>query len=873
MPKSRDNTPAPSASPVAAGPDIDPALTAALARLAASTTLLVATDFDGTISPIVPHPADARPDPACMQALQRLAALPGTHAALISGRSLGDLADRVGSPPGVHLIGSHGGETSCDFAASLPAAAVALRDTLRVELSDLAAASPGCAVEVKPASVAFHFRNASPDVAAAAVDRVMQGPAARPGVHVKHGKMVVELAVVAASKGEAVDILRRRVGATAVVFLGDDVTDEDAFAALHPHDLGIKVGLEGASAASHRVLDTHAVALVLNTLADRRAAAEPALAATPIEHHTLLSDQRTAALLSPTGDLAWFCTPRIDSPALFAGLLGGPEAGAFTITPAGPAPATQPTQHYTGDAFTVQTRWPAFTITDWLDCSAGRTHEHAGRTDLIRRIQGRGRVRIRFAPRPDFGRSPARLDAHPAGLILTGRSDPIVLYAPGVAWQITHDGRHHAASADVDLDALGGDLTLELRCGTPSLEPSPAPVHDRQRDTDRHWSQWAEALALPTVAPDLVKRSALVLRALAHAPTGAIAAAPTTSLPECLGGERNWDYRYCWHRDAALAASALVRLGVTHEPLRFLEWLLGVADGLPSVAALAPIYTVGGGPLPPEAEITELPGYAASRPVRVGNAADRQLQLDVFAPIVEAAYLLTTRGVPLSTRHLALIDRIVDAVAERWHEPDHGIWEIRGPARHHVQSKAMCWQAVDLACKVRASRPAPAPTPAPAEWLALKDRIAADILTHGWNDNARAFTSAYGSTDLDAGCLLIGLVGLLPPTDPRFLSTVHAVEKALRVGNTVYRYRMNDGLPGEEGGFNICTTWLIQAYARCGRGNDARQLFSAYCQLPGPTGLIAEEFDPHSRRALGNFPQAYSHLGLINAALDIANLD
>jgi trehalose 6-phosphate phosphatase len=314
-----------------------------------------------------------------------------------------------------------------------------------------------------------------------------------------------------------------------------------------------------------------------------------------------------------------------------------------------------------------------------------------------------------------------------------------------------------------------------------------------------------------------------------------------------------------------LSGTALVRLGSTGEALRLLDWLLGVVDELPSPDRLSPIYTVNGQELPPEAEIGELPGYAGSRPVRVGNAASRQVQLDVFGPIVELVHVLLESGAPLSADHWRLVDAMVAAVAARWEEPDHGIWEIRGPRRHHVHSKAMCWQAAHLGAEI-AERHYGRPRP---DWVELRDEIARDVSERGFDPELSTFTGAYGESDVDAAVLAVGLCGMIEPMDPRFVGTVAAVEYMLRSGDTVYRYHMDDGLPGAEGGFNLCTTWLIEAYARSGRVGDARSLLAKYMECAGPTGLLAEEFDPVSGIALGNHPQAYSHLGLINAVLAV----
>lgn len=837
----------------------------ALLALACKPMLLVASDYDGTIAPIVSDPSQARPSREAMVALRTLAELPHTAVALISGRSLADLAELSGDPDGVHLVGSHGSEFDLGFADMLSADARKTHAKIREVLHTIADGHEGCFVEVKPASVALHYRNASEADGKAALEKAEAALVGQDGVFVKRGKMVLELAVVSTHKGDALDTLRKRFGASAVLFLGDDVTDEDAFKTLGGPDIGVKVGA-GDSVASFRVRDPHDVSRVLAKLSEMRSAWIGGSASPAIETHTMLTDQRTIALVAPGARITWMSAPRIDSPSLFAELLGGPIAGRFSITPVGTD--AEPTQEYIGDTFHLKTTWPTVSVTDYMDCSGGRTIQRPGRTDIVRLVEGSGTVRIEYAPRLDFGRHVTHLHPKPDGVVVADWPDPIVLRAPGVKWSFINEGQHQTAIAEVDLDAIGGRLELELRHGTGDLSDAIIDEAKRSKQTARYWAHWAEDLELPETTHDLVKRSALVLRGLCHGPTGAIAAAGTTSLPECIGGVRNWDYRYCWPRDAALSASSLVRLGSSEEAVRLLDWLLGVVDQLPSPDRLNPIYTVSGGDLPAEAEIRELPGYAASRPVRIGNAANKQVQLDVFGPIVELVSLLLYSGAPLSTEHWRLVEAMVSAVRSRWHEADHGIWEIRRPVRHHVHSKVMCWQTAHLGAEI-AERFLGRARP---EWRMLADEIKADVFDKGWDDDANAFTSAYGERDPDASVLLIGLTGMIEPDDPRFAGTIRAVERDLFEGGTVYRYHYDDGLPGGEGGFYLCTAWLIESMAISGRVDDAKELYKQYIATAGPTGLIPEQYDPAEKRTLGNHPQAYSHIGLINAALRLDSL-
>lgn len=842
--------------------DAHPMLSAA----ARSPVLLVGADFDGTLSSLVDEPGGAVPLPGAIEALGALAALPHTHVAVVSGRGLADLRARLGRVPRhVWIVGSHGAEGDDGADTVLSATGKELLDRIATELEGVAATIPGTLVERKPVAIALHYRRAGDAGARRAVEAVERLAASEPSLHLRRGSMVAELVVTHSDKGVAIRRLAHRAGATATVFFGDDLTDEDAFAALHQGDVGVKVGA-GESVAPVRVESPAEVVSQLSALAEARARYLESRRPTPIERHSVLSDQRTVAVVSPDARLVWLCLPRIDSGAMFADLLdsgGGCEhgAGSFDI---GPADGTPPRgQEYLGDSFVLRTSWDGFHVTDYFDVSGGRAWQRPGRSDLIRVIEGRGRVSVRFAPRLDFGRMGTRLLAREGGLEVEGSPDPVVLFAPGVDWRLVEAGPHHTAEAQFDL----GDkpLVFELRYGTASLRPPVLVEQERRTSSLRAWAGWAGALSLPCLHADLVRRSALVLKALCHGPTGAIAAAATTSLPEQLGGVRNWDYRYCWPRDAALAAAALVRLGNTGHALKFLDWVLGVVDKCESPDRLRPIYTVGGGHLGPEGDISNLSGYGQSRPVRVGNAAANQVQLDVFAPIVDLVAMLAERGAPISPEHWRLVRAMVQGVEARWHEPDHGIWEIRGPRRHHLHSRVMCWHAVHRALLVEET----ATGRHNAEWQRLADTIAADVLEHGWNEQLGAFSIAYGEPHLDAAALWVGLSGLVPPDDPRFVSTVDRVVADLLDGPVVYRYRCDDGLPGREGGFLLCTAWLIESLVLIGRRDRARELLERYAALAGPTGLFTEEFDPRYGLALGNIAQAYSHLGFINAAMAV----
>ena len=893
-------------TPTAQSADGD--LRAAVIRLARAPQLLVACDYDGTLAPIVENPAKAVPLPEAVAALRTLATLPQTTVAVVSGRALRDLAALSRLPSEVHLVGSHGSEFDVGFVERLDPAVVDLRSRVIAEVERITADCPGVRLETKPTGVAVHTRGADTRVAEQVEAAVKEGPTSWPGVYATFGKKVIELSVIATHKGTAVDALRVQLSASAVLFLGDDITDENAFAALHGPDVGIKIG-PGETRAPFRVPDPYTgvrvVALVLETRR-RWLFGEHAV---PIERHSLLANGRTMALLTPDARVTWLCHPRPDSAAIFADLLGGAPAGFFAVEPER-GDLLPLGQRYRPGTMTVETRWSGLTVTDWLDgttatalgspggaaglATRGGTAQldtRGGATDtdstLVRVLTGHQRTRLEFAPRPEFGQVAVCLQPLGDGLLVLGSNEPIALYSPGVEWDVVNDGGHDTARAVVDLAAAGGEVVLELRFGTHRLDPPDVPVQARQAAAEQPWQEWVERLRLPGIARDLVARSALVLRGLCYEPTGSILAAATTSLPEELGGVRNWDYRYCWLRDGAMTARVLVDLGSLAEAEAFLRWVDACVDrtcGHPE--RLHPLYTVDGGALGPEAVIETLPGYAGSRPVRVGNLANRQLQLDVFGPIADLLAAVADARGSVHEDEWRVLEAMVAAVEQRWHEPDHGLWEARLAPRHHVYSKVMCWMTVDRALHMlrRHGGPDGGRHGGPdggrqsgrdgrrhgvdeRRWVALRDRIGEHVLTHGWHRGVGAYTVAYGAPEMDAATLWIGLSGLLPDDHPRFLDTVLKTEAELRSGPVVYRYRWDDGLPGREGGFHICSAWMVEAYLRTGRRSDAEELFAQMVDCAGPTGLLPEQYDPLAERGLGNHPQAYSHLGLIRCAL------
>ncbi len=844
---------------------LEPRLRAAIDHLARTPQLLVGCDYDGTLALVTDDPIKAKPLPEAVAAVRALAGLPQTAVAVISGRTLRELATLSRLPSEVHLVGSHGSEFDVGFLDELSAQHIELRARLQQTLAAIVAERPGVRLEPKPAGVAVHTRAADDAVTADVVAEVLAGPGAWPGVHVKRAKQVIELMVIATHKGAAVEQLRGQLCASAVLYLGDDVTDEDAFASLRGHDVGVKIG-SGDTAADHRVGEPIDAARVLGLLVQARRNWLFGGQAVPIERHSMLANGRTVALLTPQAKVTWLCQPKPDSSAIFADLLGGEDAGHFSVVPErGGLPLGQ---RYRPATMTVETRWPDLTVTDWLELATA-DDEAAGAGEgsdstLVRMLSGHGRVRLEFAPRPDFGQVAIQLRGMRDGLLVVGSNEPIALFSQGVHWEVVEDAGHVNGHAIVDLTALGGQLIVELRFGTHDLKPHRLPPPERQALAEDSWRRWAAALTLPAVARDLVLRSALTLRGLCHGATGSILAAATTSLPEEVGGVRNWDYRYCWIRDAAMTARALIDLGSLGEAERFLRWVVGCVErtgGHPE--RLHPLYTVDGLELSAEAVIDTLPGWSGSRPVRVGNLANHQLQLDVFGPVADLLAAIADARGWVREEEWRLAEAMVVAVQRRWHEPDNGLWEARMQPRHHVFSKVMCWMTVDRALRMLRRHGGEDR----CDWVELRDRIARNVLEHGWNETAGAYTVAYGHEEIDASSLWIGLSGLLAFDDPRFTATVARIETDLRSGPVVYRYRWDDGLPGREGGFHICTAWLIEAYLGVGRIGDAEELFAQMIATAGPTGLLPEQYDPIAERGLGNHPQAYSHLGLIRCAL------
>ncbi|MFQ5459253.1 MAG: trehalose-phosphatase [Anaerolineae bacterium] len=827
-------------------------LDAALTGLAATPVLLVATDFDGTLAPIVDDPDEATVTPRCLRALAALARRYHTRVAVISGRGLADLEARLGpGESGMLLVGSHGSEFEPELAGRLTPEQLRLRATIREAVDAAAQDLEGVHSEHKDASSSLHYRRANRRDAARALHRLRYRlpSLSPPAPQVRRGKKVVELAAIVTDKGEALRRLRRDVGATAVMYIGDDRTDEDVFRSAEACDVTVKVG-PGPTSAAFRVDGPNEVADLLARLADARLRALLSSVSQPITDLGFISDQRTGALVSPAGEIIWMCASRFDAPAAFASLLGGPSAGYFAVGPAGERQRGH--QRYVAGSLVLETKWPSLIVTDYLDPAAARR----GATILVRDVRPRqpgARCRIEFAPHLDFARMRTRLLPAAGAIKVVGGRETMTLQCPGVGFEIAPFGGTELASATVDLD---GPLRLVLRCGR---DEGPAASAE---ETTADWRSGTDGLLLPDRWRSEAMHSTLVLRGLVYAGTGAIVAALTTSLPEALGFARNWDYRYCWIRDAAMAADALIRVGSMAEAGALLGWLCSVVAGC-SPEELRPLYGIEGEEHLVEAELGNLIGYGGSQPVRVGNAAAEQLQVDVFGAIVDLVHTYGLFGGAVTDAHWSLVAAAMRAVAARWREPDAGIWELRHDARHHVHSKTMSWVAADRSLRLAAM----SGRSAPARWRDLASEIRDDVLAKGWSEAAGAFTVAYDAPEIDASALVVVTSGLVAGDDPRATSTVEAVQRELCTGATVYRYRYDDGLAGDEGGFHLCTSWLVNALCLIGRRDEAEALFTHLVGAAGATGLLSEQIDPATGAALGNVPQAYSHTGVIWNAL------
>jgi GH15 family glucan-1,4-alpha-glucosidase len=584
--------------------------------------------------------------------------------------------------------------------------------------------------------------------------------------------------------------------------------------------------------------------------------------ALPIEDYALIGDRGTAALVGKDGSIDWLCLPRFDSPACFAALLGTEEHGRWLLAPADEVVATR--RRYVDGTALLET---TFTTADGEVVLLDVMPTGDGRADVVRRLTcTRGTVRIRhdWVVRTDYGKvRPWVTREHAHGdevVVAVAGPDKLVLRGPHLP-----QGHHGHHSEEFDL-AAGEEVTFSTTW-VRSWHDVPEPLGfgeriDATTDVQRAWSARS-----PEDVPhaDLVRRSLLTLLLMTHAETGGIVAAPTTSLPEDFGGERNWDYRFCWLRDAALTLESLLGAGYADEALEWRGWLLRAVAGDP--VDLQIMYTVDGGRQLPEREVPHLPGYADSRPVRIGNGAVSQRQNDVLGEVMIALELARAAGLHETHNSWALQRALVDELADHWDEPDNGLWEIRGPQRHFTHSRVMVWVAFDRAVTAVEEHGLDGPV---ERWRDLRDRVREEILDKGFDEERGTFTQHYDTTAVDASLLTIPLVGFLPGDDPRVLGTIEAVMADLDSDGLLLRYRTEtgvDGLSGDEHPFLACSFWLVSALAAAGRRDEAHALMDRLCGLANDVGLLSEEYDAAHGRMAGNFPQAFSHLALVQAAL------
>ena len=594
----------------------------------------------------------------------------------------------------------------------------------------------------------------------------------------------------------------------------------------------------------------------------------------PISDYALLSDCQGSALVSRDGSLDWACMPRFDAPALFARILD-PDAGHWRIGPDAPA---QVQRRYLSETMVLRTEFHTdagtVALTDALAFGPNEVGHHIGRSSphvIVRRIEGIAGavdVSVDLAPRAGYGLTAPVLVEEPGGLRSHGGPSTYV-----VSSQIPLSVRGSDARATIRVQA-GQVLHLALQVaapwGTPPDLLTAAQMATMLDATISAWRSWS-ALHQSYDGPyaELIRHSGRVLQALTYAPTGAVVAAPTTSLPESVGGERNWDYRYCWVRDASLTLEALWVAACPHEAADFFNFIATAAGGRVLAGKdLQILYGVGGERLVPEHELTHLAGYRDSTPVRIGNGAWNQVQIDVYGELLSAACLLADQVGQFDPVTAQFLVDVADAAAARWTDADQGIWEIRGAPRHFVYSKLMCWVALDRAIGLADRLDAAERVPA---WDATRDRIRQAIETEGWSERAGAFAQSFGSDELDASNLMLQLSGFLPATDPRMRATVEAIATRLSdARGFVYRYLAPDGLEGGEGTFAICSFWLVQCLAERGEMDRARALFERLVGFANDVGLLAEEVDDTTGELLGNFPQAFTHIGLVNAAYALA---
>jgi GH15 family glucan-1,4-alpha-glucosidase len=582
----------------------------------------------------------------------------------------------------------------------------------------------------------------------------------------------------------------------------------------------------------------------------------------PIENYALIGDLQAAALVERGGSIDWLCFPRFDSGACFASLLGNEENGRWLLAP---LRGGTPTRRYLHDTMVLETTWETpdgvVRVFDFMP-PRGKA------PDVVRIVEGvSGSVRMRseLVIRFDYGHVVPWVRREDGGRIAVAGPDALSFRTPAP----TRGERMRTVS---ELTVEEGQRVPFVLTWYPSHEPSPGKIDAELAlaETESFWRDWNARCKVPLPAEwrDLLHRSLMVLKTLTYAPTGGIVAAPTTSLPEYIGGVRNWDYRYCWLRDATLTLLALLQADHVDEALDWRSWLLRAVAGDP--ADLQIMYGVGGERRLTELELHWLAGYEGSRPVRIGNAASEQLQVDVYGEVMDALYQARAHGLAEERTAWQLQKTLLRYLDRMWQEPDEGIWEIRGERRHFVHSKVMAWVAFDRAVRSVEEHGLDGPVD---QWRAARDEIHAQVCDRGYDASLGSFVQSYGSAQLDASLLLVPLVGFLPADDPRVAGTIAAVERELVEDGFVLRYRTHadgvDGLPPGEGVFLPCSFWLVDCYELIGRHDDAHRLFERLVGLANDVGLLSEEYDPRAERLVGNFPQAFTHLALVNTAFNV----
>ncbi|MDQ4492290.1 glycoside hydrolase family 15 protein [Sinomonas sp. ASV486] len=575
-----------------------------------------------------------------------------------------------------------------------------------------------------------------------------------------------------------------------------------------------------------------------------------------IEDYALLGDLQTAALVGRDGSIDWLCLPQFDSPSCFAALLGTPDHGRWRLAPEDAGECTS--RRYLPDTLVLETTWEtddgAVRLIDFMP-------PRDDVVDIIRIVEGlRGEVAMEMdlALRFDYGHVVPWVRRR--GRVLHAIAGPDAAYLSTEAPLRGHDFRTRSSFTVREGERV--PFVLTWRPSHEPYMPRPDPEASLNR-TVSFWEEWSRRCAVSGMYRDAVVRSLITLKALTFEPTGAIVAAATTSLPESIGHERNWDYRYCWLRDATLTLQPILATGYTDEAVAWREWLLRAVAGDP--ADLQIMYSITGKRRLPEATLDWLPGYENSAPVRTGNAAAGQLQLDVWGEVLDV--LALTRNSLGSDDAWDLQTALMDHLATAWRQPDNSLWEMRGPRRHFTHSKVMAWVAADRMVKGITDSGLKGPL---ERWRGVRDEIREDVLANGLDPTGTHFVQSYGSTEVDAALLLIPRVGFLPYDDPRVVGTVEAVQQELSVDGFLLRYRTSsgaDGLAGDEGVFLACSFWLVTALVGIGRAEEGRKIFERLISLRNDVGLLSEEYDPNENRQLGNTPQAFSHFGLINAAM------